>query len=61
MRRKLVKVYMQVADYQPVFLEKVAETEAEAYINLCEKKDRYEHEVEGYGFPYGYPKYFVAK
>ena len=58
---KKVNVYMQVADFKPVFFEKVPEATVEQYIKAREREDRYEHEVEGYGFPHGYPKYFVAK
>ena len=59
-KRKYVNIYTQVGDFEPVFLEKVLETDAQAIINRYERADRYEAEVEGYGFPYGLPNYFVA-
>lgn len=55
------KVMMQVGDYAPVFLTSFkCLSEAEAYIRIQERHDKYEQDVEGYGFPHGLPKYFTA-
>ena len=59
--KKSYMVYMQVASFEPVFLTKFKiKSEAEAYIRLCEKQDRYKVEVEKYAMPkYGYAKYYI--
>ena len=61
MRSKSVKIYMQVGNNEPVFLEKCRNKEsAELKIRHYERQDRYEVEVEKYAMPaHGYPVYTI--
>lgn len=61
MRRKKVAIYIKLEDIaEPIKLETCKDREtAEAKIRRYERQDRYEVEVEGYGFPHGIPKYII--
>lgn len=61
MRSKSVKIYMQVGNNEPVFLEKCRTREqAELRIHRYEREDRYQVEVEKYAMPAnGYPVYTI--
>lgn len=58
---KSSKIYMQVGDHEPVFLEKCRTREqAELRIRRYEREDRYQVEVEKYAMPAnGYPVYTI--
>ena len=59
---KRYSIYTQVEGHEPKYLESyTSEEKALARVRTYERKDRYEVEVEGYGFPYGLPKYTIAE
>lgn len=57
-----IAVWQQVGNFAPVRVRYCrSEKEAQQVIRLYEIQDRYEANVEGYGFPHGLPEYFYGK
>ena len=62
MKKPSYSIYQQIGDFSPVKVETFrSESEALAKVRIYIRQDKYEHEVGGYGFPYGYPQYYVEK
>ena len=57
---KKIKVYSKVGNFKEQLITTCrTEEEARRIIERYERQDRYERDVEGYGFPYGIPEYFA--
>lgn len=58
---KKVNVYSKVGNFKAQLITTCKnQSEANKLIERYERQDRYERDVEGYGFPHGMPEYFTA-